>query len=167
MLVGWAWAVPPSDAQVKAAYMLNFARFIEWPANRLPAGAPLRICVLGPDPLGLTLGALEGRTIQGHEVQARQVDGLEQAAECHMLFIPESEHRRLPTVLHWVANKGVLTISDIDGFVQQGGGIGFVLEDNRVRFNIHQGVLVRDNLRASAQLLKLGRQVIGLRSNEP
>lgn len=167
VLSAWAYASPPAEYQLKAAYMLNFARFIDWPVQRLPPGAPLRVCVLGQDPFHGALVALEGRVVQGHEVQVRQLDGLEPASDCHMLFVAESEQRRVAAVLHQVANKGVLTISDMDGFVPQGGSIGFVLEDNRVRFNIHQGVLLRDNLRASAQLLKLGRQVVGGRSPEP
>lgn len=157
-----ALAVPPSgEYQIKAAYLLNFARYVEWPATRLPPGAPLRICVLGRDPFGGALEGLEGRQVQGREVRVRQADSLDQTADCHIVFISGSEERRMGPILRGLADRAVLTVSDIDGFVEAGGGIGLVIEDQRVRFDINQGPLLRDNLRASSQLLRLGRQVLG------
>lgn len=157
-----ALAGPPSgEYQIKAAYLLNFARYVEWPAGRLPAGAPLRICVLGRDPFGGALEGLEGRQVQGHEVRVRQADNLDQAGDCHLVFISGSEERRMGPILRGLADRAVLTVSDIDGFVEAGGGIGLVIEDERVRFDINQGPLLRDSLRASSQLLRLGRQVFG------
>jgi hypothetical protein len=102
VLSSWAYASPPAEYQLKAAYMLNFARFIEWPVQRLPPGAPLRVCVLGQDPFHGALAALEGRAVQGHEVSVRQMDGLEVIADCHMLFVAESEQKRVAAVLHQV-----------------------------------------------------------------
>lgn len=152
---------PTGEYQIKAAYLLNFARYVEWPVGRLPAGAPLRICLLGRDPFGGALDGLEGRQVQGHEVRVRQADNLEQAGECHIVFVSGSEERRMGLILRALAERAVLTVSDIDGFVEAGGGIGLVIEEQRVRFDINQGPLLRDNLRASSQLLRLGRQVFG------
>ena len=87
---GPAWtAAPPGEYQIKAAYLLNFARYVEWPAARLPIGALLRLCVLGRDPFGGALMGLEGRQVNGHEMRLRQIEGVDQAGDCHLVFIAE------------------------------------------------------------------------------
>jgi len=154
-------ASQPGEYQIKAAYLINFARYVEWPAGRLPLGAVLRLCVLGRDPFGGALLGLDGRQVQGREVRFRPVDSLEQALECHLVFVSGSEERRLGLILRGLAGRGVLSVSDIEGFAEAGGGIGMVTEDDRVRFDINQATLARDGLRASSQLLRLGRQVFG------
>lgn len=128
---------------------------------RLLAGAPLRLCVLGRDPFGGALGSLDGRQVHGHEVRVRLVDSVEQATECHIVFVSDSEERRMGLILRGLALRGVLTVSDIEGFAEAGGCIGLVTEDERVRFDINQASLQRDSLRASSQLLRLGRNLIG------
>ncbi len=161
---GTAWtAAPPGEYQIKAAYLLNFARYMEWPAARLPIGALLRLCVLGRDPFGGALMGLEGRQVNGHEMRLRQIEGVDQAGDCHLVFIADSEERRLGLLLRGLAGKGVLSVSDADGFAEAGGGIGLVVEDGRVRFDINHAALQRDGLRASSQLLRLGRNVLGVR----
>jgi hypothetical protein len=157
-------AAAPTEYQLKAAFLLNFARYIEWPAAKLAPGAPIRICVLGRDPFGGALVALDGRQAQSHDVRVRMLDNSEQAGDCHVLFVSESEERRVATILRGVAGKSVLTVSDLDGFAEVGGAIGLVNEEERVRFDINYATLQRDSLKASAQLLRIGRNVIGLKS---
>lgn len=158
------WAMPPGEYQIKAAYLLNFTRYVEWPAPRLPAGSPLRLCLLGRDPFGEALAGLEGRQVNGHEVRLRTVDGVETAGECHLVFIADSEERRVGLLLRGLAGRGVLTVSDIDGFAEAGGGIGLVVDERRVRFDINLTSVQREGLRASSQLLRHGRFVFGLRA---
>ena len=159
-----AWAMQPGEYQIKAAYLLNFARYVEWPAQRLPAGAPLRLCVLGRDPFGEALSGLEGRQVNGHEVKPRVVDGVEMASDCHLVFITDSEERRVGLLLRGLVGRSVLTVSDIDGFAEAGGGIGLVVDEHRVRFDINLTSVQREGLRASSQLLRHGRFVFGLRA---
>jgi len=159
----FATAAPAGEYQIKAAYLLNFARYVEWPAARLPAAQALRVCVLGRDPFGGELSALEGRQVNGREVRVRQIEAADQAGECHVVFIADSEERRLAPMLRMLASRSLLLVSDIDGFAEAGGGIGLVTEDGRVRFDINQASLQRDGLRASAQLLRLARSVHGAR----
>jgi hypothetical protein len=154
-------AAPPTEYQLKAAFLLNFARYVEWPAAKLGAGSPIRICVLGRDPFGGALVAHDGRQAQGHDVRVRAIDTVEQAGECHVLFVTESEERRVASILRSAAGKSVLTVSDIDGFAEAGGAVGLFNDDDRVRFDINLGTLQRDGLKASAQLLRLGRNFIG------
>lgn len=159
-----AVATPAAEYQIKAAYLLNFARYVEWPAQRLAAVKPLRVCVLGRDPFGGALTGLEGRQVNGREVRARQLDGPDQAGDCHVVFISDSEERRVTGLLRLLSNRGLLLVSDIDGFAEAGGSIGLVTEEGRVRFEINQASLFRDGLRASAQLLRLARSVYGVRA---
>ena len=160
----FATASPAGEYQIKAAYLLNFARYVEWPAVRLPVAQALRVCVLGRDPFDGALSALEGRQVNGREVRLRQLEGADQAGECHVVFISESEKRRLGPMLRMLASRGLLLVSDIEGFAEAGGSIGLVTEDGRVRFDINQASLQRDGLRASAQLLRLARSVHGARA---
>lgn len=159
-----AVATPSAEYQIKAAYLLNFARYVEWPAARLPPAQALRVCVLGRDPFAGALSALEGRQVNGREVRVRQLEGADQAGDCHVVFIADSEERRLAAMLRMLASRGLLLVSDIDGFAEAGGSIGLVTEDGRVRFDINQASLQRDGLRASAQLLRLARSVHGARA---
>lgn len=158
------WAGPPSEYQIKAAYLLNFARYVEWPAARLPSAAPVRVCVLGRDPFGEALASIDGRQVNGREVRVRLLDTVPLVGDCHLLFIADSEERRVGLILRSIAGRAVLTVSDIEGFAEAGGGIGLVVEEGRVRFDINQEALQREGLRASSQLLRHGRNVFGLRA---
>ncbi len=161
LVAGTGVAAPPTEYQLKAAFLLNFARYVEWPAARLVPGAPIRICVVGRDPFGAALAAIDGRQAQGHDVRVRVLEAADPAADCHVVFIAESEEKRVAVLLRNLAGKAVLTVSDIDGFAEAGGALGLVNEDDRVRFDINVGTLQRENLKASAQLLRLGRTLIG------
>jgi hypothetical protein len=154
-------AMPPTEYQLKAAFLLNFARYVEWPQAKLGTGLPIRICVIGRDPFNGALVALDGRQAQTHDVRVRAVDTVEQAGDCHVLFVSESEERRVASILRGAAGKSVLTVSDIDGFAEAGGAIGLFNDDDRVRFDINLGTLQRDGLKANAQLLRLGRNLVG------
>ncbi len=153
-----------AEYQIKAAYLLNFARYVEWPAARLSATQPLRVCVLGRDPFGGALVGLEGRQVNGREVRVRQLEGVDQAGgvphRLHLRFRRTSGGRAAAAAVQ----PGLLLVSDIDGFAEAGGSIGLVTEEGRVRFEINQASLLRDGLRASAQLLRLARSVYGVRA---
>jgi len=159
-LSGPAHAVP-TEYQLKAVFLLNFARYATWPEANLPEGAPIDICVLGRDPFGSHLISLESRQAQGHDIRIQYPGSAEEARECDVVFVSGSELRRLNVTLRELSGAPVLTVSDIEGFVEAGGAIGFVTEDDRVRFDINRDALKRDGLRLSAQLLKLARKLIG------
>ncbi|QID18962.1 YfiR family protein [Nitrogeniibacter mangrovi] len=151
----------PTEYQLKAVFLLNFARYATWPEAALPPGAPIDICVLGRDPFGTHLAGLESRLAQGRAVRIRYPESAERARDCQVLFLAASEQRRLNATLRDLDGAPVLTVSDIDGFVEAGGAIGFVTEDDRVRFDINRGTLEHDGLKLSAQLLKLARRLVG------
>lgn len=152
----------PTEYQLKAVFLLNFARYVEWPADRLPDGEPIELCVLGRDPFGPALDAIDGKQAQNREVRVRLLAIAEQAESCHVLFLSGSEERRLTSVLRAVENLPILTVSDVEGFVGAGGAIGFATVDDRIRFDINALALQRSRLKPSAQLMKIARAIVGL-----
>ena len=165
LLLMYTFAVPahaaPTEYQLKAVFLLNFARYTTWPDASLPDEAPIDICVIGRDPFGPHLAGLESRQAQGHAVRVHFPASPAEARACAVVFVAASEQRRLNVILRELAGAPVLTVSDIEGFVEAGGAIGFVTQDDRVRFDINRDTLGRDGLRLSAQLLKLARRLLG------
>lgn len=146
-----------SESQLKAAYLVNFLKYVEWPTQR----STVNICLFGRDSLGPYLAGYEGRQIAGRELHIRKVSSPEQLADCQELFIPETEEARIGAVLRWVDRQAILTVSDSESFVRDGGGIALVRNDGRLQFDVNNDVLSRLNLKASTQMLRLARQVIG------
>ena len=149
-----------NEYQIKAAYLLNFARFVEWPADVLPAGSPLSIVVVGEDPLGGALEeALRGKFANGHPIQLRRLHWNDPLKSHQIVFISVSEEPHLPEILRRLGRSSVLTVSDIDRFSLRGGVIEFRMVGNRVRFDIDRGPALRANLVLSSKLLGVARAV--------
>jgi hypothetical protein len=154
-------AAPPTEYQLKAVFLLNFARYATWPDKALADSAAIDICVLGRDPFGEHLSGLEARQAQGRAVKVHYPATPLDAKGCEVVFVAGSEQRRLNAVLRELEAWPVLTVSDIDGFVEAGGNIGLVTVDDRIRFDINRTTVASQQLRLSAQLLKLARRLIG------
>lgn len=145
----------PTEYQVKAAFLYNFGRFVEWPARARPP-ANLTICVLGDDPFGPVLdGLIEGKSIQGRKLVARRPERVEDAGDCHILFISSSENGRLAQILAALRGRSVLTVGEAERFAHRGGMINFRLEGSKVRFEINLDATEQEGLTVSSQLLKL------------
>jgi len=151
----------PGEYEVKAAYLYNFGRFVEWPAKVSPTKEnPLTVCVLGHDPFGPILDAtLAGETINGASVVAKRISKIEDAANCHILFISSSEADQLKEILPALEKMSVLTVSDMPQFARRGGMIEFVLDGNKVRFEVNLAHAERVGLALSSQLLKIALRV--------
>ena len=151
----------PTDFQVKAAYLYNFGRFIEWPANVAPAKTgSFNICVLGEDPFGPALDAtLGGETIGSQKVAARRISSPRESGDCRILFISSTEANRLNKIIESVDKTAVLTVSDAPQFSQHGGMIQFVLEGNRIRFEVNLSATQRAGLTLSSELLKVATAI--------
>lgn len=149
-----------SESQVKAAYLFNFAKFVEWPASafRAPA-APLVIGIVGRG-AGDPFEALSGRQAKGRRVQVRQLQRPDEVAGCQILYIPASEKARVKELLRGVPASGILTVSDIRNFCAMGGMIGLVTRGDKVQFEINLGGAERAGLRLSSQMLKLAVNVV-------
>jgi hypothetical protein len=156
-----AWASNHTEYEVKAAYLFNFGRFVEWPEDAPPVRASdFAICVLGQDPFGPALDStITGEKIDGKSVVARRVSKAEEAAECRVLFISPSESGQVKAILSTLGKSSILTVSDQPQFIQRGGMVQFVLADGRVRFEINVGAARHAGLSVSSDLLKVAANV--------
>jgi hypothetical protein len=145
-----------SENQVKAAYLYNFAKFVEWPASAFAgAGSPLVIGFIGKGLYGEAHEALTGKIAKGRKVQIRQLTKVEEVSGCQILFIAASEKPRLKEILRALPDSGVLTVSDIKHFCSVGGMIGLVVRGEKVQFEVNVGKAERAGLKLSSQMLKL------------
>lgn len=151
----------PSEYQVKAAFLFNFAKFVEWPADAFASSqAPFVICVLGEDPFGPMLDTtLAGKTMGTHPVLLRRIKEHNDARRCHIVFVSSSESRNFAAVVDSVRGFAVLLVGDTDGFAAAGGSIEFTIEGNHVRFLINPDAAQRAGLMLSSKLLMLARIV--------
>jgi hypothetical protein len=147
----------PNEYQVKAAYLYNFGRFIQWPTSATAAkGDSFTICVLGQDPFGTALNTtLATEAINGQSVVARRIPSPQEALSCRILFISSSESERLKQILAILGDASVLTVSDLPQFTQRGGMVQLVLDGNKVRFEVNLTPVERAHLAMSSQLLKV------------
>ena len=152
---------PAPEYDVKAAFVLNFARYVEWPpVRRTP---PLRMCVLQTNPFGDRLeSVVGGEHWQGGEIEVRLVPDMRRAAaECHLLYVPESASERFTSGMSAIAGVPMLTVGEHPKFLEQGGMIRLFLEESRVRFSINQRAADAAGLQVSSRLLRLARDVVG------
>jgi hypothetical protein len=172
-LLTWGWALPfrsihaqeaPTEYQVKAAYLFNFLKFVEWPSDPIAnTNGHWVIGIVGDNPFGDDLTQIiSGKTVQGHELLVRRFQPGEDLHACHVLFISTSEKKRLPSMLAALRGSSVLTVGDMDHFIESGGMIQFVMEDKRVRFGIDVGAASQARLKVSSKLLSLARTVTGV-----
>jgi hypothetical protein len=144
----------PSEYQVEAAYLYNFARFVEWPAKGTNPSGAFTICVLGEDPFGTALETtFAGETLGNQRVAARRISSPQMSADCQILFISSSEANRLNKIIENLDKSAILTVSDIPQFSQRRGMIQFVLEENRIRFEVNLTATQRAGLTLSSELL--------------
>lgn len=150
-----------SEVRVKAAYLYNFGKFVEWPqSNMTEQDQSFEICVLGADPFGPTLDAALARgSIDGKNVAAKRISKPQDIDSCRILFISASEEGHLKEVLATLDKASVLTVSDIPRFSQRGGMIGFILDGNRVRFDVNLASAQSARLTLSSELLKVATNV--------
>jgi uncharacterized protein DUF4154 len=156
-------AQSPTEYQVKAAYLFNFLKFVEWPED--PAADPHGkwvIGFIGETPIAGELTKLvEGKNVLGRELQVKLFQATDNPHGCNILFISESEKKRLPSILTALQGAGVLTVADMDNFIGAGGMVQFVVEDARVRVAIDVAATSRARLKVSSKLLSLARVVTG------
>ena len=151
----------PTDYEVKAAYLYNFGRFIEWPAKVTSANTnPFTICVLGEDPFGTVLDAtLAGEMIGNQAVIARRISSSQMSDDCRILFISSSEAKRLNNIIDALDRSAILTVSEIPQFSHRRGMIQFVMEGNRIRFEVNLTATQHAGLTLSSELLKVATAV--------
>jgi hypothetical protein len=148
------------EYEIKAAYLYNFINYIDWPENAFPApGGTITVGIVGQSPFGAALAVLNGKQVKGRTVALKQITGTQDLDQCQIVFINSSEKARLPELFEKLKGSRVLTVSEIDGFAQQGGIINFISEHNKVRFEINPDAARQLGLNISSELLKLAKVV--------
>ena len=141
------------EYEVKAAFLLNFIKFIEWPDGAEKRGAT--ICILGTDPFGARLDSLA--VSQNPPPLLRRLSKIENTGDCNLLFIGRSAADELDKIITFAISRSIVTVSDIPGFVAKNGTIGLLIEDERVRFDIGITAARDSKVVISSKLLSLAR----------
>ncbi|MCK4871612.1 MAG: YfiR family protein [Phycisphaerales bacterium] len=170
-------------AKVKAAYLYNFTKFTKWPDEKFADDrsskrkAPIIIGVLGDQSFSRIVGkTIKGRTVGGRSIEVRNITYIappkgrrddpaprerfaKRVAECHLLYISDSQEEHLDDILHLVDDENILTVSDIEEFARIGGMVGFVTEQGKIIFEVCRDEIEDTRIKVSSKLLKLARIV--------
>ncbi len=156
-----ARAQAPTEYQVKAAFLFNFTKFVEWPASAFRSGsATIQICLVGEDPLGKALEDLvKGQQVGGRSLAVRRLAQSPRDDNCQMAFLAGLDKGRAEQILAPLKSLPILTVVDHEDGGDAGAMIAFVVEDNKVRFNINLDTVERAGVKLSSKLLKLAKAV--------
>jgi len=153
---------PPSEYEVKAAYLVNFARFVEWPESSFARNQRvLTIGILGTDPFGPAVqDLLEGRVLGSRTLTVLRFARLDDVQPVQILFVTGLEGAQVPQLLEKLHGAAVLTVGDKEGLARAGFVINFVLEQNRVRFEVNPAAAKQVGLKISSKLVSVAKVVI-------
>lgn len=152
---------PTREHLIKAAFLYNFARFVDWPDEAFPdEHTPLVLCIFGKDPFGDALESIQGKRIRGRKLAIQHLGRIENLEQCHILFISASEEHHLSEILSHIKTKNILTVSDMSRFARRGGAINFITVKSKIRFEINVDATDTVGLKISSKLLKLA-QIVG------
>jgi hypothetical protein len=156
-----ALAQSASIDDVKAAFLFNFTRFVQWPADAFASDtSPFVIGILGADPVGdSVLEIIRGKTVEGRGLRLTRVSANDDLSSLHLLFIGNSDKSRVADILARAADQAVLTVGDSVGFSAAGGIIEFDNENNTIKLEINLASAQRSHLKISSKLLALAKAV--------
>jgi len=154
------WAEPPgpTEYEIKAACLYNFAKLIEWPDKAFASDKqPFSIGILGRDPFGTALErVIKGQTVRDREIAIRRKSGY---TSCQLLFISSSEKENISRVLEFTEGRPIVTVSELEGFTELGGAIEFFIEENSVRFAINTDTIDRVGVELDPELVRVATLV--------
>ena len=158
-----AQTLAPREYQIKAAFLYNFTKFIEWPPEAFPSpSAAIKLCVLGEDPFGDDLEqTIRGKLINGRTVVVQRFQGMQGLDGCHVLFVSTSEQRHLSQILESLKGRSVLTVGEGREFAKLGVMIFFIEEGNKIRLGIDDDAAKRAGLGISPELLRVAEAFRG------
>jgi len=150
------------EYKIKAGYLYNFSKFIDWPIPH--NGDPdqsFNICLLGNDPFGYVLTPIKNKTTKGLPIRLVYFSEMTQEVkQCKILFISHSERQNIKRILQDLSGLSVLAVADMENFAENGGMIGFVRREDKVRLQINNAASVRVGLKISAKLLEIADAVL-------
>jgi hypothetical protein len=156
-----AQTAAPSEYQIKAAFLYNFARFVEWPSTAFADSmAPFTFGILGSDPFGRDIDqAVQGKIIAGRLARVERLHGTPALGQCQLLFVGASEADYVGMILAALQGVPILLVADMPDFARRGGHIQLFTENNKVRFEINVGSADRAGLKVGSKLLRLATAV--------
>jgi hypothetical protein len=149
------------EYRIKAAFLYNFTLYTEWPATAFEKPeSPIVLAIAGEDPFGSELDdAVRGKTVRGRAIEVRRYDQAGDVAPCHLLFLASSQARHLSQILRRFSTAVPLTVGETDDFTRSGGVIRFLVEENKIRFEVNTDAAARARLKISSKLLHLAKIV--------
>lgn len=149
------------EYETRAAFLIVFAKYTEWPAQRLGPDQPFIVGVVGESPLGPALAKQAGNTtVKGHRILVKQFRTATEAQGCHLLYFPTAVERQLPESKGRLAQEGVLTVGETNFFMGFGGGVHLFNEEGSLQFVVNRAVLDQSHLRVASRALNLAKKVI-------
>ncbi len=166
------------EYEIKAAFIYNFLKFVDWPEEKMAGGGnQIVVGIIGEDPFGAATDIFKDKKVEERNVVIKRFEGIEQLKKtaekgkpanekpealktCHLLFICPSEQKQAREIIDIVGKDGVLTVGDTSGFIESGGVINFMLEENKIRFDINLTAAEKAGLKIRSQLLRLAKKVV-------
>jgi hypothetical protein len=158
-----------TEDQVKAAYVFNFAKFIQWPAEVFAtADAPMNFCVLGRSPVVDELdSSMTGKSVNGHAIVVKHLHGPDEIKGCHLIFLAASAGKQQQKLIQAAKGSTVLLVAETPGFAHAGGTINFIMENGRLIFEVNVNAAESAHLKISSKLLALARIVSATEEKQP
>jgi len=168
------------EYEIKAAFLYNFIKFTDWPKEKMgDVNEPIVIGIIGKDPFGDAIDVIRDEQVKGRKLVIRWFKSFEESKEsngkdkpsvhkeieairkCHLLFFSSSEKKKtIGEIMKALESSHVLTVGDMNGFLETGGVINLITEDKKVRFEINISAAERAGLKFRSQLLRLAKRVI-------
>lgn len=149
------------EYEVKAAYLYNFAKYVDWPAAALPnENTTLNFCIIGNSPMNPVIQSLAGKSVKNRKVSIREITQIEDLGGCNILFVNTAMKAQLHRILSSTVTRSILTVSDDRGFATAGGIIELMPVSEKIRFQINHRSARQSNLKISSRLLNLATTVI-------
>jgi len=147
--------------KIKAAFIYNFTKFVIWPQQDSNLGAvSFNVCILGDDRLTAAANTIQGKSVQGKDLQIKTITNVGESGECKIIFLAISNTEQLQQALESIKGTSVLSVGDSSDFVDNGGIIGLFVENNKVRFDINSLAADDNGLKINSRLLELANRVI-------
>lgn len=146
------------EQKIKAGLLYNFLKYTQWP---IPGGeeGSMTVCLWGGDAFSGSLHPMNGRIVNQREILLREVDSMEEVEQCHLLYVNAAMQKQWPGLAEALKGKSVLTVSDFDGFVHNGGMIEFSRKDQRIQVEVNLQAIKDAHLMVQESLLRLASVV--------
>jgi hypothetical protein len=150
------------EYQIKAAFIYNFAKFVEWPHTAFENSGDSIVLAVAPhnDPDSDAFLSLNNKTVGGRKIKVRICNDVRDIGECHILFLDSTNPKFIQEVLKTVKDRSILTVGHIKGFIQEGGVINFFIKEGKLRFEVNLDAAERSGIKLGSQILMSAEVII-------